>query len=138
MTAIRMDQIAEPFVRRLAIRHLELGRMVIMAAGTGNPFFTTDTAGVLRAVEINADALLKGTKVDGVYDSDPTGNPDAKRYKKLSHQEALQRDLRVMDATAFSLSRDNDMPIIVFDVSRRGDLLRIVQGEEVGTLVGKG
>jgi uridylate kinase len=138
MTAIRMDQIAEPFVRRLAIRHLELGRMVIMAAGTGNPFFTTDTAGVLRAVEINADALLKGTKVDGVYDSDPTGNPDAKRYRKLSHKEALQRDLRVMDATAFSLSRDNDMPIIVFDVSRRGDLLRIVQGEEVGTLVGKG
>jgi uridylate kinase len=138
MTAIRMDQIAEPFVRRHAIRHLELGRMVIMAAGTGNPFFTTDTAGVLRAVEINADALLKGTKVDGVYDSDPNGNPDAKRFKRLSHQEALQRDLRVMDATAFSLSRDNDMPIIVFDVSRRGDLLRIVQGEDVGTLVGKG
>jgi uridylate kinase len=138
MTAIRMDQIAEPFVRRHAIRHLEQGRMVIMAAGTGNPFFTTDTAGVLRAVEINADALLKGTKVDGVYDSDPNGNPNAKRYKQLSHQEALQRDLRVMDATAFSLSRDNDMPIIVFDVSRRGDLLRIVQGEDVGTLVGKG
>jgi len=138
MTAIQMDQIAEPFVRRHAIRHLEQGRMVIMAAGTGNPFFTTDTAGVLRAVEINADALLKGTKVDGVYDSDPNGNPDAKRFKQLSHQEALERDLRVMDATAFSLSRDNDMPIIVFDVSRRGDLLRIVQGEDVGTLVGKG
>jgi uridylate kinase len=138
MSAIRMDQIAEPFVRRHAIRHLEQGRMVIMAAGTGNPFFTTDTAGVLRAVEINADALLKGTKVDGVYDSDPHGNPAAKRYKQLSHQEALERDLRVMDATAFSLSRDNNMPIIVFDVSRRGDLLRIVQGEDVGTLVGKG
>lgn len=138
MTAIKMDQIAEPFVRRHAIRHLEQGRMVIMAAGTGNPFFTTDTAGVLRAVEINADALLKGTKVDGVYDSDPNGNPDAKRFKQLSHQEALERDLRVMDATAFSLSRDNNMPIIVFDVSRRGDLLRIVQGEDVGTLVGKG
>ena len=138
MTAIAMDQIAEPFVRRHAIRHLERGRMVIMAAGTGNPFFTTDTAGVLRAVEINADAMLKGTKVDGVYDSDPIDNPNAKRYKQLSHQEALQRDLRVMDATAFSLSRDNNLPIIVFDVSRRGALLRIVQGEDVGTLVGKG
>jgi uridylate kinase len=138
MTAINMDQIAEPFVRRHAIRHLERGRMVIMAAGTGNPFFTTDTAGVLRAVEINADAMLKGTKVDGVYDSDPIDNPNAKRYKQLSHQEALQRDLRVMDATAFSLSRDNNLPIIVFDVSRRGALLRIVQGEDVGTLVGKG
>lgn len=138
MTAIRMDQIAEPFVRRHAVRHLEQGRMVIMAAGTGNPFFTTDTAGVLRAVEIGADAMLKGTKVDGVYDSDPSDNPNAKRYKQLSHDEAMQRDLRVMDATAFSLSRDNNLPIIVFDVSRRGDLLRIVQGEEVGTLVGKG
>ncbi|MFQ5598926.1 MAG: UMP kinase [Candidatus Krumholzibacteriia bacterium] len=138
MTAIRMTQIGEPFVRGAAIEHLENGRIVLMAGGTGNPFFTTDTAGVLRAIEIGADVLLKGTKVDGVYDADPMSNPDAVRFSRLSYQEALSRDLRVMDATAFSLSKDNDLPIIVFDINGRGDLLRIVQGQEVGTLVGKG
>ncbi|UCE02530.1 MAG: UMP kinase [Candidatus Latescibacterota bacterium] len=137
LSAVRMAQIAEPFVRRTALEHLEQGRIVILAGGTGNPFFTTDTAGVLRAVEIGAEVLLKGTKVDGVYDSDPMRNPNAVRFKNLSYDEALQRQLRVMDATAFSLSRDNGLPIIVFDINAPGDLLRVVAGEEVGTLVGK-
>jgi uridylate kinase len=137
LSAVRMAQIAEPFVRRTAIEHLEQGRIVVLAGGTGNPFFTTDTAGVLRAVEIGAEVLLKGTKVDGVYDSDPMRNPNAVRFKTLSYDEALQRQLRVMDATAFSLSRDNGLPIIVFDINAPGDLLRVVAGEEVGTLVGK-
>ena len=138
MTAIRMTQIAEPFVGRTAIEHLESGCVVIMAGGTGNPFFTTDTAGVLRAMEIGAEVLLKGTKVDGVYDSDPVQNPAAVRYQRLTYDEALGRDLGVMDATAFSLSRDNDLPIIVFDINAPGALLRIVAGEDVGTVVGKG
>ncbi|HZL85909.1 MAG TPA: UMP kinase [Candidatus Krumholzibacteria bacterium] len=138
MTAIRMTQIAEPFAGRTAIEQLESGNIVIMAGGTGNPFFTTDTAGVLRAMEIGAEVLLKGTKVDGIYDSDPLKNPAAVRYERLTYDEALSRDLRVMDSTAFSLSRDNDLPIIVFDLNAAGALLRIVSGEEVGTLVGKG
>ena len=138
MTAIRMTQIAEPFAARTAIEQLESGNIVIMAGGTGNPFFTTDTAGVLRAMEIGAEVLLKGTKVDGLYDSDPLKNPAAVRYERLTYDEALGRDLRVMDSTAFSLSRDNDLPIIVFDLNAAGALLRIVSGEEVGTLVGKG
>ena len=138
MTAIRMTQIAEPFVGRTAIELLESGCVVIMAGGTGNPFFTTDTAGVLRAMEIGAEVLLKGTKVDGVYDSDPAKNPAARRYQRLSYDEALARDLRVMDATAFSLSRDNDLPIIVFDINTPGALQRVVAGEDVGTVVGKG
>ena len=138
MTAVRMTQIAEPFVRRTAIEHLEQGHVVILAGGTGNPFFTTDTAGVLRAIEIGAEVLLKGTKVDGVYDSDPAHNPHAVRYKRLSYDDALSQDLRVMDSTAFSLSRDNGMPIIVFDINAAGTLQRIVAGEEVGTLVEKG
>jgi uridylate kinase len=138
MTAVRMTQIAEPFVRRTAIEHLDSGSIVILAGGTGNPFFTTDTAGVLRAIEIGAEVLLKGTKVDGVYDSDPVRNPNAVRYKRLSYDDALSQDLRVMDATAFSLSRDNGMPIIVFDINATGTLQRIVAGEEVGTLVEKG
>ena len=138
MTAVRMTQIAEPFVRRTAIEHLEQGHIVILAGGTGNPFFTTDTAGVLRAIEIGAEVLLKGTKVDGVYDSDPVHNPNAVRYKRLSYDDALSQDLRVMDSTAFSLSRDNGMPIIVFDINAAGTLQRIVAGEEVGTLVEKG
>jgi len=138
MTAIRMDQVAEPFIRRRAVRHLEKGRIVIMAAGTGNPYFTTDTAGVLRAVEIGADVILKGTKVDGVYDADPMTTPSASRFTDLTYVEVLRRDLKVMDAAAVSLSRENDMPIIVFDINRRGDLLRIVEGQKVGTLVDKG
>jgi uridylate kinase len=138
MTAIRMDQVAEPFIRRRAIRHLEKGRIVIMAAGTGNPYFTTDTAGVLRAIEIGADVVLKGTKVDGVYDADPMTTPNANRFSNLTYQEVLNRDLKVMDASAVSLSRENDLPIIVFDINRRGDLSRIVEGETVGTVVGKG
>jgi uridylate kinase len=138
MTAIRMDQVAEPFIRRRAIRHLEKGRIVIMAAGTGNPYFTTDTAGVLRAIEIGADVVLKGTKVDGVYDADPMTTPNASRFSNLTYQEVLSRDLKVMDASAVSLSRENDLPIVVFDINRRGDLRRIVEGHAVGTLVGKG
>jgi uridylate kinase len=138
MTAIRMDQLAEPFIRRRAIRHLEKGRIVIMAAGTGNPYFTTDTAGVLRAVEIGADVVLKGTKVDGVYDADPKTTPNASRFTDLTYVEVLNRDLKVMDAAAVSLSRENDLPIIVFDINRRGDLRRVVEGEKVGTLVAKG
>jgi len=138
LSAIRMPQIAEPFVRRTALEHLDSGHVVLLAGGTGNPFFSTDTAGVLRAIELGAEVLLKGTKVDGVYDSDPLTNPNAVRYRELSFDEALRRDLRVMDATAFSLSRDNGLPIVVFDINARGDLLRIVAGEAVGTLVGKG
>ena len=138
LSAIRMTQIAEPFARRTALEHLESGRVVLLAGGTGNPFFSTDTAGVLRAIELGAEVLLKGTKVDGVYDSDPVHNPHAVRFQRLSYDEALSRDLRVMDATAFSLSRDNGLPIVVFDINARGDLLRIVAGETIGTLVEKG
>ena len=129
---------AEPYVRRDAMRRLESGQVVIVAAGTGNPFFTTDTAGVLRAIELGADVILKGTKVDGIYDDDPAKNPAAKRFSTLTYRDILTRDLKVMDATAISLSRENDLPIVVFDVTRRGDLLRIVEGEPVGTLVAKG
>ncbi len=138
MSALRIESVAEPYVRRDALRRLDAGQVVIVAAGTGNPFFTTDTAGVLRAIELGAEVLLKGTKVDGVYDDDPAKNPAAKRFNTLTYREVLNRDLKVMDATAISLSRENELPIIVFDISRRGDLLRIVQGESVGTWVGKG
>jgi uridylate kinase len=130
--------VVETYGRPAAIRALEDGHVVVFAAGTGNPFFTTDTAGVLRAIEIGADVILKGTKVDGVYDADPVRNPRASRFDTLSYTEVLNRDLKVMDATAVSLSRENGLPIVVFDVNRRGDLLRIVAGERVGTLVGKG
>ena len=138
LSAIPIDGVVEPHSRRRAVSALENGRVVIFAAGTGNPYFTTDTAGVLRAVEICADVILKGTKVDGVYDSDPVTNPQATRFETLTYDEVLRRDLKVMDATAISLSRENDLPIVVFDVNRTGDLLRIVAGETVGTLVGKG
>jgi uridylate kinase len=127
--------VAEPFIRRRAERHLEKGRVVIFGGGTGNPYFTTDTAAALRANEIGAEVILKGTKVDGVYDSDPKQNPDARRYSKISYIEALQRRLKVMDSTAFSLCMDNKMPIIVFDVFRPHNLKRIVLGDKVGTLV---
>lgn len=134
-TAIGMANVAEPFILRRAIRHLELGRVVIFGAGTGNPFFSTDTTAALRANEIRAEVILKATKVDGVYDSDPKTNPKAKRYETVSYTEALTKRLRVMDSTAFSLCMDNRMPIIVFDMSRPDNIKRVVLGEKVGTLV---
>jgi uridylate kinase len=136
MTAITMTAVAEPYIRGRAIRHLEKGRTILLAAGTGNPFFTTDTAAALRAVEINAELLIKATKVDGVYDKDPKRNPDAKRYERLSYSEALVSRLGVMDSTAFSLCMDNDMPIIVLDLWQPGNLEKAVLGQPVGTLVG--
>jgi len=134
-SAITMTQIAEPFIRRRAVRHLEKGRVVIFAAGTGNPYFSTDTAAALRANEMGAEVILKATKVDGIYDSDPKKNPKAKRYTRIPYIEALQKQLKVMDSTAFSLCMDNKMPIIVFDLFKPHNLKRVVLGEEVGTLV---
>jgi uridylate kinase len=134
-TAIEMKNVAEPFIRRRAIRHLEKGRVVIFVAGTGNPFFSTDTTAALRASEIGADVVLKATKVDGIYDSDPKKNPQAKRFAKISYSEALSRRLAVMDSTAFSLCMDNHVPIIVFDMFKKGNLKRVASGESVGTLV---
>ena len=135
MSALKINQICEDYILRRAVRHLEKGRLVVFAAGTGNPFFTTDTAASLRASEINADVMLKGTKVDGVYDSDPVRNPDAKRYERLTYDEALTNKLGVMDATALVLCRDNNIPLRVFDVYQPGDLKRIIMGEPIGTLV---
>ncbi|HEX4835637.1 MAG TPA: UMP kinase, partial [bacterium] len=138
-TAVEMHQVAEPYIRRRAIRHLEKGRVVIFAGGTGSPYFTTDTAAALRAIEIEAQAILMAKKgVDGVYDKDPRESADAVRFRTLEYMEALNRGLKVMDATALSLSMDNDMPIVVFDIARPGNLKRAVMGEEVGTLVGGG
>ena len=134
-SAISMAQVAEPFIRRRAVRHLEKGRVVIFGGGTGNPYFSTDTAAALRANEIGAEVVLKATKVDGIYDSDPKQNPKAKRYSQIRYAEALQRQLKVMDSTAFSLCMDNKMPIIVFDLFRPHNLKRVVMGEKVGTLV---
>ena len=134
-SAIAMSQIAESFIRRRAVRHLEKGRVVIFGGGTGNPYFSTDTAAALRANEIGAEVILKATKVDGIYDADPKKNPDAKRYTQISYLEALQRQLKVMDSTAFSLCMDNKMRIIVFDFFREHNLRRVVLGEEIGTLV---
>src|ERR1039457_915550 len=134
-SAIAMSQVAEPFIRRRAVRHLEKGRVVIFGGGTGNPYFSTDTAAALRANEIGAEVILKATKVDGVYDSDPKKNPKAKRFAEISYIDALQRRLEVMDSTAFSLCMDNKMPIIVFDFFRPHNLRRVVLGEKVGTLV---
>ena len=134
-TAITMHQVAEPFIRRRAVRHLEKSRVVIFGGGTGNPYFSTDTAAALRANEIGADVILKATKVDGIYDSDPFQNKKAKRYTRLKYLEALQKQLKVMDATAFSLCMDNHMPIIVFDLFKEHNLRRVVMGEKVGTLV---
>lgn len=135
MSAVKINQVCEDYIRRRAVRHLEKGRIVIFAAGTGNPFFTTDSAASLRGIEINADLLLKATKVDGVYDSDPVKNPDAKRYDSLSYDMVLNQKLGVMDATAIVLCRDNHLPLRVFNIFNQGDLARIVQGEHVGTLV---
>ena len=134
-SAIRMDNVSEPFIRRKAVRHLELGRVVIFAAGTGNPFFSTDTTAALRGSEINADVILKATKVDGIYDADPVKNPGATRFSEISFQECLQRQLKVMDATAFSLCQENNKPIIVFDMTPPGNVRRALLGEGIGTLV---
>lgn len=134
-TAITMGQVAEPYIPRRAIRHLEKGRVVIFGAGLGAPFFSTDTSAAQRALEINAQALLKGTQVDGVYDADPRKNPDAVKYDRLDYNEALIRGLKVMDATAVSLCMDNDLPIVVFDLMGVGNILRAVRGEKIGTLV---
>lgn len=134
-SAIAMQQIAEPYIRRKAIRHLEKGRIVIFACGTGNPYFSTDTAAALRAAEIDAEIILKATKVDGIYDADPRKVPGAKKFDRISHMDALQRRLQVMDSTALSLCMDNKLPIVVFDLHRPGNILRVVQGETVGTLV---
>jgi uridylate kinase len=130
-----MKQIAEPFIRRKAVRHLEKGRVVIFGAGTGNPFFTTDTAASLRAIEIEADVILKGTRVDGIYTADPEKHPDAVRFERVSFQEVYEQGLNVMDMTAFTLCRENSLPIIVFDMNKVGNLKRVVLGETIGTLV---
>ena len=135
-TAIEMKEVAEPYIRRRAIRHLEKGRLVIFGAGSGNPFFTTDTTAALRAAEINAEVLFKATKVDGIYDSDPSENPDAKRYNSLTYSHVLTHDLRVMDSTAIALCKDNNIPIMVFDLSVAGNIHRAVMGEPIGTIVG--
>src|SRR5262249_6070941 len=138
MSAIEMNKIAEPFIRRRAIRHLEKGRVVILAAGTGNPFFTTDSAAALRALEIKADAILKATKVDGVFDSDPVNNPSAKMFDQISYFDVIQRDLKVMDTSAISLCREQGIPIHVFNLNRPGNIARVVNGEKVGTVVSDG
>ncbi len=135
MTAIKMEQIAEPFIRRRAVRHLEKGRVVIFGAGTGNPYFTTDTAAVLRAVEIEADAIFKGTRVDGIYDSDPERNPNAVKFPEISYIDVIQKNLRVMDLTAITLCQDNSLPIVVFNMNEPGNLKRILHGENIGSVV---
>jgi uridylate kinase len=135
LSAIEMRTIAEPYIRRRALRHLEKGRVVIFAAGTGNPYFTTDTAAALRAMEINADAILKATKVDGVFDRDPMLDPKAKKYSRLTYLDVLRKNLKVMDATAISLCMDNDLPIVVFNLTKKGNILKAVLGERIGTVV---
>lgn len=134
-SAIKMEQIAEPYIRRRAIRHIEKGRVVIFGAGTGNPYFTTDTAGSLRAVEIQADVILKGTRVDGIYSADPEKDPTATKFNVITYQECLNKNLRVMDMTAFTLCMENKLPIIVFDMNVVGNLYKVVTGQKVGTLV---
>ena len=135
LTAIKMEQLAEPYIKRRAIRHLEKGRVIILAGGTGNPYFTTDTAAALRAIEIEADVVIKGTKVDGVYDGDPMVDLNAKRFDSLKYIDVLNKGLRVMDATAVSLCMENSLPIVVFNLTETGNLMRVVQGEDVGTTV---
>lgn len=134
-SAIEMDKVAEPFIKRRAVRHLEKNRVVIFGAGTGNPYFTTDTAATLRAIEIDADVILKGTRVDGIYDSDPEKNADAVKFNSLSFDEVFEKNLKVMDMTAFTLSHENKLPIIVFDMNKEGNLERLIDGEMIGTLV---
>ncbi|MBM3400701.1 MAG: UMP kinase [Bacteroidetes bacterium] len=135
LTAIKMEQICEPFIRRRAVRHLEKGRIVIFGAGTGNPYFTTDTAASLRAVEINADVVMKGTRVDGIYTADPLKEPNATRFDQITFDEVYKKNLNVMDMTAFTLCQENNLPIIVFDMNKPGNLMRLVDGEPIGTLV---
>ena len=135
MTAIHMEEVAEPFIRRRAVRHLEKQRIIILAAGTGNPYFTTDTAAALRAIEIEAQVIMKGTKVDGVYSDDPKKNPRAKMFKSLSYLEVLNKRLKVMDTTAISLCMDNQLPIIVFNLQKKGNLKKIMQGKGIGTII---
>ncbi|MGB1103033.1 MAG: UMP kinase [Crocinitomicaceae bacterium] len=134
-SAIEMKEIAEPFIKRRAVRHLEKGRVVIFGAGTGNPYFTTDSAAALRAIEMEADVILKGTRVDGIYTSDPEKNPDAEKYGSLTFDDAYNKGLNVMDMTAFTLCKENDVPIIVFDMNKEGNLRKVVSGEKIGTLV---
>ncbi|HNP95978.1 MAG TPA: UMP kinase, partial [Cyclobacteriaceae bacterium] len=135
MSGIKMEQVCEPFIRRRAIRHLEKGRIVIFGAGIGNPYFTTDSTASLRAIEVQADVVLKGTRVDGVYSKDPEKFSDAVRYDRLSFQEAYEKNLNIMDMTAFTLCMENKLPIVVFDMNKQGNLLRIAKGEETGTLI---
>jgi uridylate kinase len=135
-TAIAMQEVAEPYIRRRAIRHLERGRVVIFGAGSGNPFFTTDTTAALRAAEIDAEIIFKATKVDGIYDADPVKNPDARRYQSLTYHHVLTNELKVMDSTAIALCKENDIPILVFDLSVNGNIMRASKGESVGTIVG--
>lgn len=134
-TAIRMDAIAEPFIKRRAMRHLEKGRIVIFGSGTGNPYFTTDSAAVLRAIEIQADVILKGTRVDGIYTADPEKDKTATKFQEITFEQVMQKGLKVMDMTAFTLSQENDLPIIVFDMNKKGNLLKVVSGDNVGTRV---
>ena len=135
MSAIKMEQLAEPYVRRRAMRHLEKNRVVIFGAGTGNPYFTTDTAGSLRAIEISADVILKGTRVNGIYSADPEKDPTAKKFETMSFKQCIDMNLKIMDMTAFTLCMENSLPIIVFDMNEPGNLKRVVMGEKVGTLV---
>ena len=134
-TAVKIEAVAEPYIKRKAVRHLEKKRVVIFSAGTGNPFFTTDSAAVLRAIEINADAILKGTRVDGIYNIDPEKNKDAVKFKKLTYDEAINKKLKIMDSTAFTLSQENNLPIIVFNMNKPGNLKKIIEGKEIGTTV---
>ena len=134
-TAIKIEAVAEPYIKRKAVRHLEKKRVVIFGGGTGNPFFTTDSAAVLRAIEINADVILKGTRVDGVYDSDPEKNKKAKKYDTISFSDVLSKNLKVMDSTAFTLSQENNLPIIVFNMNEQGNLLEVIKGKEIGTKI---
>ena len=134
-TALEIKEVAEPYIKRKAIRHLEKGRVVIFGAGTGNPYFTTDTAAVLRAIEINADAILKGTRVDGVYTEDPEKNTNAKKFETITFKDVIEKGLKVMDMTAFTLSEENKLPIIIFDMNKKGNLLKLISGEKIGTIV---
>jgi len=134
-TAIKINEVAEPFIRRKAIRHLEKGRVVIFGGGTGNPYFTTDSAAVLRAIEIESDVILKGTRVDGIYDEDPEKNINAIKFDNISFEDVLRKGLKVMDTTAFTLSQENKLPIIVFDMNKKGNLLKLISGEKIGTMV---
>jgi len=137
LTAIKMEQVAEPFIKRRAVRHLEKGRVVIFGCGTGNPYFTTDTAAVLRAIEINADIILKGTRVDGIYNMDPEKHADAIKFDNITYKEVINKGLKIMDMTAFALSQENNLPIIVFDMNTKGNLAKVISGKNVGTKVDK-